>query len=480
MNLFERFWKAIDEKREDQLGFGDEQGLLFTPVYPPSGVQNEAARDLTSVVRRAPRRFPPVVVSQPRHSTRPFCLIYTVSGSMLPEFHELFEQYLDKNAFMAETFLRLRPHCELPYVLFLGEKSFFLYDAGLEELLRWGNDFGGLEELVIQPLEADENVIELWNAIARKPLAQRSDEFARWADLWKAAIGSRTNATPEFMQNLLQKVLLLFIFDMYFGLEEEDLRLRASFLELRPPARRRRATNGNSQKVVGFDGIAWLHEASVEAIEKYRLDYLFWTEAESAFFGLMNTETRASFSHMVLELFLLSQCKFSVQVQADAFSDATSRLKLWKFAVTEDLNIKRRIQADEINVYEPVYIDLEESGIIWALHVVERTLEFWRERCAYFAQQLAQRRSVKVQFDMFQQADLEHARVPMPENVFETAFSSSVRIYYDFPVERATLEYLIVLQAFEFCRVWGIPLQPLDHIADVFVRKERISKVQEI
>ena len=81
---------------------------------------------------------------------------------------------------------------------------------------------------------------------------------------------------------------------------------------------------------------------------------------------------------------------------------------------------------------------------------------------------------------MFQQSDLENARVPMPENVFETAFSSSVRIHYDFPLERATLEYLIVLKVFEFCRQWGIVLQPLDHIADIFVRKERISKVQEI
>lgn len=479
MNLFERFWRTVDERREGLQENAGPFDAVLTAVHPPDGVRSEAARDLTSVVRKAPRRFPPVVVSQPSVSQRPFCLVYTVAGAELPQFHQLFEEYVDKNLFIAETLMRLRPHYELPYILFLGERNFFLYDAALEELLRWGNDYCALEELFLDPLSKSESVVAQWDAIARKPFAQRSDEFGRWLDLWKARIGARTNATPPFMQQLLQKTILLFLFDFHFGLEDQDLRLREAFLEQRNNATKRRGKQAQVV-VLPFDGVAWLHEAATEVFLKYRIAFLTWTQAESAFFALMGPESRQYFANFILDLYLLSHCKFEVQVQADVFSDPDSRLKLWKFSVTEVLNIRRRLQADDINVYEPVSIDLEESGIGWALHVVNETLEFWRERCTYFAQQLAERKAVKVQFDMFQQPDLEHARLPMPHNLFESAFPASIKVFYDFPIERVTLEYLIIVRILDFCRENNMPLQPLENIPDIFTVKERVINVQEI
>ncbi|MBX7246984.1 MAG: hypothetical protein K1X53_15915 [Candidatus Sumerlaeaceae bacterium] len=479
MNLFEQFWKAIEDRRGPAAQADIPFDLTLTEFHPPEGVQSEAGRDLTSVVRRAARRFPPVVVSQPRFSPRPFCFVYTTSGSRLPEFHELFENYLDKNAFMAETFLRLRPHCEMTYVLFLSEKTFFLFDAELEELLRWGSDFESLEELFLAPVDAGLDVVNAWGQIPRKTLAQRSEEFCRWIDLWKAALGARTNANPAFMVSLMQKVVLLFLFDLNFGLSEPDLRLRNNFLELRPKEKAKASVDPMA-RLAGFDGIAWLHEASREVCDLYHLDFLFWTQAESNFFNVMGADTRKLFSQFILELFLVSQCKFATAVQSDAFSDPNSRLKLWKFSVTETLNVRKRIQADDVNVYEPLNIDLDESGVGWTLHVIEETLEFWRERCNEFARQLTERKRVKVQFDMFQTADPEHARIPMPEDIFEMAFSTSLRVFYDFPVQRATLEYLIILKVFEFCRRWNIPLQPLDEVAYMFSPKDRMGKVQEI
>lgn len=487
MNLFERFWRKFEEWRAATDSLNPEWApISITPVHAPNGVRNEAARDLTSIVRRAAKRFPPVVLSQPAFSERPFCLVYTVSGSELPEFHELFEQYVDKNAFMAEVFLRLRPHCEMPYVLFLGPHSYFLYDVGLEELLHWGNTLISLEELLLQPLDASESVADTWNAIPRKTVLQRSEEFARWIDLWKAAIGSRMNATPVFMQNLMQKIVLLFLYDFYFGFEDPDLHLRTIFLERKPYRGRKKpeAVGAPVPQVDSdeppFDGVAWLHQASQDVRDRHCVDFLFWTQAESSFFALMGADMRGQFSQFILELFLLSQCKFDAQVQSDAFSGTDSRLKLWKYSVTETLNIRRRLQADDVNVYEPLVIDLEESGVGWALHVVQQTLEFWREKCAFFAEQLAGRRPVRVQFDMFQQPNLEEARIPLPDDVVETAFSTSVRILYSFPVERSTLEFLVVLSVFNLCRKWELPLQPLDHLADIFIRKDRVGNVLEI
>lgn len=476
MNLYERFWQTIDELRQAHEGGPEAAGIQLTAVHPPDGVQSEAAKDLTCIVKRAPRRYPPYVVAQQSVSARPFCLIYTVSRpELLPQFHELFEHYVDKNAFVAESFLRLRPHCDIPYILFLSDRCFYLYDTGLEELLRWGNDYASLEEAVIQPLISGDSLLNNWDQIARKTSTQRSEEFARWLDLWKVGIGARTSATPAFMQLLMQKVVLLFLYDLYFNLQEPELALRENFLDQRVVYRRTRAPQ---MEPAPFDGVAWLHEASAEVVRLYDIDFLRWTNAESNFFALMGAETRLQFSQFILELFLLSTAKLQTEVQSDAFSDANSKLKLWKFSVTETVNIRRRLQADDVNVYEPIWIDLEDSGIGWALHVVKETLDFWRERCNFFEQQLAEQRQLKVQFDMFQQPDLEKARVPMISDIFDAAFSTSIRVFYDFPAEKATLEYLVILAVFEFCRQWGYPLRQLGQIGDIFTEKERLVSLQ--
>jgi len=476
MNLFERFWQAMDELRSEHRANPEAFGLTLNPVHAPDGVQSDAGRDLSAVVRAGLRRFPPYVVSQEAIDPRPFCLIYTVTAE-LPQFHELFEQYVDKDAFIAETLLRLKPHCEIPHILFIGKKSFFLYDTELEELIRWGNDFAGLDELFLAPLANAASLATEWNKLPRKNNSQKAEEFGRWLDLWKVGIGARTNATPAFMQVLMQKVILLFQYDLIIGLQDSELSLRRNFLEHRQAASFAAPPNVYN---LPFDGVAWLHQASGEVLGRYDIDFLDWTAAESNFFALMSAETRQQFSQFIMELFLLSQGKFCSAVQVDVFSDVNSRLKLWKFSVTETLNIRRRLQADDVNVYEPIWIDLEESGIGWALHVIKQVLDFWRERCIYFEQQLLERRQLKLQFDMFQQPDLERIRVPVISDIFDQTFTTSVRVYYDFPAERLTLEYLVIMKLIEFCHETGIQLRPLHRMADMFVEKEHFAMVQDI
>lgn len=476
MNLFERFWEAMDELRAESRGSSEPFPLTLNPVHAPDGVQSEAGRDISAVVRAGLRRFPPYVVTQDAFDTRPFCLIYTVTAE-LPQFHELFEQYVDKNAFIAETLLRLKPHCEIPYILFIGKRSFFLYDVNHEELIRWGNDFSGLDETFLTPLADTANISAEWGKSPRKTTTQKAEEFARWLDLWKVGIGARTNATPAFMLMLMQKVILLFLYDQMITFQEPELNLRRNFLDHRTASPLSGSPNIYSMP---FDGIAWLHQASSEVLGRYDVEFLQWTNAESNFFALMSAETRHQFSQFIMELFLLSQAKFSSAVQTDVFSDVNSKLKLWKFSVTETLNVRRRLQADDVNVYEPIWIDLDESGIGWALHVITQVLEFWQERCIYFEQQLLERRQLKLQFDMFQQPDLERIRVPVISDIFDQTFTTSVRVYYDYSGDRMTLEYLVILRLIEFCSESGVPLRPLHKLADMFIEKEHIAMVQEI
>lgn len=476
MNLFERFWEALDELRSERRLSPEPFSLKLNPIHAPDGVQSDAGRDIAAVVRAGLRRYPPYVVTQDAYDERPFCLLYTATAE-LPQFHELFEQYVDKNAFIAETLLRLKPHCEIPYMLFVGKKSFFLYDVELEELIRWGTDFAVLDEVFLAPAAEGNPLAAEWAAAPRKSNTQKAEEFGRWLDLWKVGIGARTNATPGFMQGLMQKVVLLFLYDQMIEFQEPELNLRRNFLDQRQTM----ALPGPQNiYTMPFDGVAWLHQASSEVLGRYDIEFLEWTAAESNFFALMSAETRQQFSQFIMELFLLSQAKFSAAVQTDVFSDVNSKLKLWKFSVTETLNVRRRMQADDVNVYEPVWIDLEESGIGWALHVISQVLDFWRERCIYFEQQLLERRQLKLQFDMFQQPDLERIRVPVISDIFDQTFANSVRVYYDFATERQTLEYLIILRLLEFCRETGVSLRPLHRLEEMFVEKLQLAVVQDM
>ncbi|PKO17404.1 hypothetical protein CVU37_07890 [candidate division BRC1 bacterium HGW-BRC1-1] len=476
MKLYELFWQSMDLRRDDDGQLPPDFDLLLTPVHPPDNVRSEAARDIALVTRQAPKQFSAMVVSQPGIAARPFCFIHTVKRGLLPDFTELFENYVDKNAFIAETLLRLRPHYDLPYVLFLGDSGFFLYDVAAEELLKWGSDLTLLEELLIQPVVAGVSVMESWDAIPRKSVTQRSEEFARWLDLWKACIGARMNSTPALVQGLLQKVILLFLYDLHYGLADSDMRLRSNFLEHRTLAGKARKSAKMPQP---FDGVAWLFEAVQEVREKCHIEFLYWNETETTFFALLAEEGRRQFSQFVLELFLLSQSKFDAAVQTDVFTDSDSRLKLWKFTVMESLDVCKRLHVDDVNVYDMIIVDTDEGGVGWAMHVVNKLLEFWHMRLWKMQRALAEHRVVAVQFDMFQQPDIERARVPSVEDVFELAYAGSLRLEYGDPSDRATLEYLMILRVLECSRLWELKLSPLDHLSDCFTRKQDAAALEE-
>ena len=86
-------------------------------------------------------------------------------------------------------------------------------------------------------------------------------------------------------------------------------------------------------------------------------------------------------------------------------------------------------------------------------------------------------------FEEIQRFVEQHGRRPLhgdERDIFETAFSTSIRVIYENPADRATLEYLMILKVFEFSREWNLPLQPLDNIADAFVRKEHFEGIEEL
>src|SRR5690606_32544776 len=150
-----------------------------------------------------------------------------------------------------------------------------------------------------------------------------------------------------------------FLYDQRFGLNDPCLSLRTNFLDTRPvPARRpparpragilpvpaveksepqpvietlpapgspisgaKKKARGTTRAPLPFDGVAWVHEAADEVVADFGPSFLQWTQAEHAFFALLNGDARSLFSQFVLDLFLLSHAKFDSAVQTDAFSD---------------------------------------------------------------------------------------------------------------------------------------------------------------
>ncbi len=468
MTLIKNFWQTLEQKIDEEgpppEGFDAVCHVVSTPLEDKS----IAGRELTRLIRLSHRKHPPALISQSSIDVRPFVILISAPEKSFPTFDELYQAYVDKNSYIAECLMLLRPHYDVPYVLFLGPLHFFLYDLATEDILRWSNTAEGLDELFFGPLSRRENVRALWDKLARRSRAQRAEEFAHWLDLWRVSIGARMgdSSTPELVQAILQKAILLFLYDLYFGFEDEDLRLRRNFL-----AMRQRKTSEGAAADYPFDAVAWLHQASEELFSRYRIDFLQWSPEESAFFSLIDNEGRLNLRQFIFELFLQSQSKFDVNVQAEVFSDPDARLKMWKFSVTETLDIRKRLLADDVNVYAPLEVDLDESGLAWTLHVVGEILDYWREKCERLEEELRVRKQVAVQFDMFQQPDLENAHIPTREDLFRTVLPQSLRIWYSDRAERTTLEFLMTLKIFEFCRTRQIPLQPLENMESIFVPK---------
>lgn len=473
MNLSERFWKTLEEKHEEQGPPPEGFDLLWHVVRPAPGEKSAPAKELGRLARISCRTRPPALLSQPSVDTRPFALIVTAPDKALPTFDTLYEGYLDKNGYLAECLMLVRPHCDVPYALFVGPQHFYLYDLATEDILRWSPRFEELEELIVAPVERRESVREVWDKLARRSRSQRAEEFAHWLDLWRVAIGAHhpEASSPHLIQAIFQKAILLFVFDLFFGFTDEDLQLRRTFLAMR---QRRRQSSASDEEALTFDSVAWLHQASQELLQNYRIEFLRWSEQECAFFSLMNSEARLNLRQFIFELFLQSQSKFDTAVQAEVFSDPDARLKMWRFSVTETLDVRKRLQADDVNVYAPLEIDLDESGLAWALHVAHEVLDYWREKCEDIERELERHNRVALQFDMFQQPDLASARVPTRADLFRSTLPQSLRVFYSDPVDRTTYEYLLTLQIFDYCRRQGLPLQPLDDIQRIFVPKPGI------
>lgn len=470
MSLSEQFWRTLEDK-EEALGPPPEGvDVVWHVLKPAAGDKSVPARELARLARISHRLHPPALLAQPSVDVRPFVLIVTAPDKSLPTFEELYESYLDKNGYLAECLLLLKPHCDVPYALFVGSKNYFLYDLATEDILRWSSNFDDLNDLLITPIEKRENVRAKWDGLARRSRSQRAEEFAHWMDLWRVAIGAHhvdTNS-PQLVQGILQKAILLFLYDFLFGFSDEDLQLRKTFLALR---QRRSTASSDAGTDLTFDSVAWLHQASEALYSTYCIEFLRWTEEEGAFFSLMNNEARLNLRQFILELFLQSVSKFDVDVQAEAFSDPDARLKMWKFSVTETLDVRKRLHADEVNVYAPLVVDLDESGLAWTLHVVGEILEYWREKCEKLEDDLKKRKRVEVQLDMFQHPDLEKASLPTRENLYSATLPQSLQVQYSDPLERQTLEYLINLKILDYCAKHTIPLHPLHDLQRIFVQK---------
>lgn len=468
MNLCEQLWHKLEEALETLGPPPDGFDAEWHFVKPAAGDKSQPAKELGRLARISARHHPPALFTQQSYDPRALFILISAPDKVLPTFEELYEAYVDKNSYLAECLLLLRPHCDVPYALFVSPHHFYLYDVATEDILRFSSSFSELEELLLQPMEKHENLRAKWDALARRSRAQRAEEFAHWFDLWRVSIGAQTGDTtsPELVRAILQKAILLFLYDYYFGFSDPDLQLRQIFLRLR-----QQKLSQPTPAEFSFDGVAWLHQASDELISKYEINFLRWTEEESAFISLMNEEARMNLRQFILELFFQSISKFDVEVQAEAFSDPDARLKMWKFSVTETLDVRRRMQADEINVYAPLVVDLDESGLAWTLHVVGEILAYWHEKCEQLENELLTRNRIVVQPDMFQHGDFEKAQIPTRAELFRSTLPRSLKIYYSDAVERQTLEYLVNLKIFEYCARHAIPLHPLEDIHTIFQYK---------
>ena len=153
MSLINKFWQTLEDKQESLGPPPDGLDAIWRVVKPAPEDRSRPARELSRLARLCMRKRPPALLSQPSVELHPFVMILSAPEHVLPTFEELYEGYLDKNGYLAECLMLLKPHCDVPYALFAGPQHFFLYDLFTEDILRWSGEVQELESLLIAPLE---------------------------------------------------------------------------------------------------------------------------------------------------------------------------------------------------------------------------------------------------------------------------------------------------------------------------------------
>ncbi|MCX7626477.1 MAG: hypothetical protein N2Z21_09745, partial [Candidatus Sumerlaeaceae bacterium] len=166
MSLCDQFWQTLEQKREELGPAPDGFDADWHFIKPHPGDKSQPAKELGRLARISARLYPPALFKQASGDSQAFFIAISAPDGVLPSFEEIYQSYVDKNAYLAECLLLLRPHCDVPYALFLGTQHFYLYDLLTEDILRSSGSFEELRDLVLLPLEKRENLRAKWDGLA--------------------------------------------------------------------------------------------------------------------------------------------------------------------------------------------------------------------------------------------------------------------------------------------------------------------------
>ncbi len=164
----------------------------------------------------------------------------------------------------------------------------------------------------------------------------------------------------------------------------------------------------------------------------------------------------------------MSRSKFRVDNALYAFTGEETENKSWKAALTQKEEVGKRLERHDLTIYDPVTVDIGESGFGWMLTLLESLTRYWIEENLRRKEDLKREGSLSLQLDLFAQEPSGLHRRGYLDDILLFTLTHSYRVKTSSVEERFLAGLLIAMKAMELAEAYSLPLTQFDKIDSIF------------
>jgi hypothetical protein len=388
----------------------------------------------------------------------PLVAIAIAPQESLTRYQESYQKYLDMDFKLRLLLDHVQQNVLAPYLLCVDNQRAYLYDVDREECLIYCEDVQEQVERLFPHFDRRKMQRETLEQLPRRSDDLLGRELCEWVKLWSAELGSKTGEGRDAMARFFEKLLLLRYFSRLYSRRVSLSQFRRFLDAPERLAERKRLPDAQRFLSTTLDTLA----------SKYHVQFC-QVGAEERDFLRRAVSIDRKLNEMLLQLNLLSREKFTVECFVQAYADLSSKLKSWKARyTTRDIRLKDYIVQEEVLVYKPLTVVLDDVGYAWMLRLFEEVVDYWLDYNRRAEDKIQRGEPQIFQLDFFQPLPQTLTPSGTIENVVAFALETSFRVQTQQAWQQDICRLLLSAKVLELCKRHKLPLTSLAQLDRIF------------
>jgi hypothetical protein len=388
----------------------------------------------------------------------PLVAIAIATQGALGRYQDFYQKYLDMDFGLRLLLDHVQQEVFAPYVLCVDGQRAYLYDVDREECLVYCEDAREQAERLFPHFDRKKMQRETLEQLPRRTDDLLGRELCEWVKLWSAELGSKTGESRDAMARFFEKLLLLRYFSQLFGRRIPLSEFRRFLDAPERLAKRKRLPDAQRFLTTFLDTLATKHHVQFCQLG-----------SEEKRFLRRSAGLDRKLNEMLLQFNLLSREKFTVEVFVQAYADLSSKLKSWKARyTTRDIRLKDYMVQEEVLVYKPLTIALDDVGYAWMLRLFEEVVEYWMDYNRRVEAMIERGEPQSLQLDFFHPLPKTLTASGAIQNVVAFTLETSFRVQAQHTWQKDICRFLLSAKVLEICRRYKMPLTPLVTLDQIF------------